>query len=170
MSERQYVSFRMDGHLFGIDILYVREIIRNAAFTPVEKSLPAVRGLLNLRGQIITVIDPSIALGLEPREPGPESRCIILKSDDELASLIERDLIGAGVGSDALGLLVDDISDVAHAGSDGLDPPPAHINGPHASHLDGVLKLDTNLLLVLAPQDLIAACTDSRHQPRTVGA
>ena len=56
---RRYCTFFLDDECFGIDILAVREINRNMAVTPVRGAAPFVRGLANLRGQIVTVIDPS---------------------------------------------------------------------------------------------------------------
>ncbi len=164
MFEQQFVSFRMDDHLFGIDILYVREIIRGVQFTPVEKAPPAVRGLLNLRGQIITVFDPSPGLGLKSREVTPSSRCIILKTGGEMSRLVDQGLVDDGLGNDAIGLLVDGISDVATVGEEGLDAPPANANGLEVNHLSGVLKLDGQLLLVLALRNLLSAGLGAQYQ------
>lgn len=151
MAERQYVSFGMDDRLYGIDILNVREIIRNVHYTPVEKAPAAVRGLLNLRGQVITILDPSSVLGLPPREVGRETRCIILKTTAELDGTG-----GDELPEDAVGLLVDRISDVADACGDGLDPAPANAKDVGEGLIEGVLKLEGRLLLVLSLKKLLA--------------
>lgn len=155
MRDQQYVSFVMDRHLLGIDILLVREIIRNVDFTPVAKAPPAVRGLLNLRGQIITVLDLGPALGLPLREIGPESRCLILKSPAETAAALAAGLVDEEPVSEAVGLLVDAISDVIRPGEQGVDAPPANANGIDTDHLRGVVRLEDRLLLVLGLRKLI---------------
>ncbi len=155
MRDEQYVSFRIDGHLFGINILTVREIIRNVDFTPVERAPESVRGLLNLRGQIITVLDLGPALGLPLRQIGPESRCVIIKTEEEVAALIDEGLLTEEMYGEAVGLIVDGISDVVQVGEDDLEIPPANANGIDADHLQGVVKLESNLLLVLTLKTLI---------------
>lgn len=155
MHERQYVSFAMERHLLGIDILLVREIIRNVDFTPVAKAPPAVRGLLNLRGQIITVLDLGPGLGLPLRAIGPDSRCLILKTPAETAPLLAAGLVDEEPAGEAVGLLVDSISDVVQSGEQGIDAPPANANCIDAGHLRGVIRLDDRLLLVLELRKLI---------------
>ncbi len=156
MSERQFVSFRVDDYLLGIDILLVREIIRNVDFTPVEQAPPAVRGLLNLRGQIITVFDLGPSLGLPVRKVVPTTRCIILKTDEEIAYLRETGLLGDHLPGDPLGLLVDGIGDVVAADDNDLEVPPANTSGLGAEGLHGVVKLDNQLLMVLALSAIFA--------------
>jgi purine-binding chemotaxis protein CheW len=155
MREPHYVSFVMDRHLLGIDILLVREIIRNVDFTPVAKAPAAVRGLLNLRGQIITVLDLGPALGLPLREIGPDSRCLILKSPEDTAHLLAAGLVDEEPVGEAVGLLVDAISDVIRPGEQGVDPPPANANGIDSDHLRGVVRLEDRLLLVLGLKRLL---------------
>jgi len=155
MRDAQYVSFVMGPHLLGVDILLVREIIRNVDFTPVAKAPEAVRGLLNLRGQIITVLDLGPALGLPLRQIGPDSCCLILKSPAETAPLLAAGLVDEEPVGQAVGLLVDAISDVFRPGEDGIDPPPANANGIDADHLRGVIRLEDRLLLVLGLRRLI---------------
>lgn len=155
MRDEQYVSFRIDGHLFGINILTVREIIRNVDFTPVERAPESVRGLLNLRGQIITVLDLGPSLGLPLRKIGPETRCVIVKSADEVAGLIDSGQLTEEMYGEAVGLIVDGISDVVSNGEDDLESPPANANGIDSDYLQGVVKLDQDLLLVLTLKTLI---------------
>ncbi len=157
MRDEQFVSFRIDGHLFGINILTVREIIRNVDYTPVERTPESVRGLLNLRGQIITVLDLGPALGLPPREIGPETRCVILKSAEEVAPQIEDGSLCEEMYGEAVGLMVDRIGDVVQVAEDDLETPPANANGIDSDHLRGVVKLESDLLLVLTLKTLIEA-------------
>ncbi len=155
MAERQFVSLKLGGRLFGIDILLVREIIREFDFTPVEHPLVSVLGLLNLRGQIITVVDPSRVLGMLAREIGPGSRCVILKTDTELSHMAMNPSGEDGLGPDAVGLVVDGISDVVLVDETEVEKPPANAKGVDGKYLEGVVKLEDNLLLVLAVGGLL---------------
>lgn len=166
MREQQFVSFRMDDRLFGVDILAVREIIRNVAFTPVEKAPPAVRGLLNLRGQIVTVLDLGPELGLGPRGLAGGSRCIILKTAQETAPLREAGLIEDELPADAVGLLVDGIGDVVGVAEGGLDSPPARPGGPETGHLRGVVQLEEDLMMVLALDSLVNGAIEAAAESR----
>ncbi len=157
MRDRQFVSFQMGGHLFGVDILVVREIIRRVDYTPVEHAPEAVRGLLNLRGQIITVLDLGPTLGLPPRQINASSRCIILKTEEETAPLYEAGLIPEKTPGDAVGLLVDGISDVVDAEEGDMDAPPANRSDVEVEFLNGVIKLQDKLLLVLHLENLVNA-------------
>ena len=155
MREKQFVSFQMDNQVFGIDILAVREIIRNVEFTPVEHAPNAVLGLLNLRGQIITVLDLGPTLGLPASKLTPGTRCIILKTAEETSDLWEKQLIEDELHSDAIGLIVDGISDVVVVEDGGIEAPPANANGVQADFLKGVVKLEEKLMMVLALKPLV---------------
>ena len=66
----QYCTFTVDGHHFGVDVLRVQEIIRYQEMTRVPLAPAVVRGLINLRGQIVTALDLRRRLDLAPRPPG----------------------------------------------------------------------------------------------------
>ncbi len=150
MRDQQYISFSLDDHLFGIDILLVREIIRNFEFTPVEHAPEGVQGLLNLRGQIITVLDLRGVLGLPPGRPEDEQHCIILKTSDETARFLDGEIVTDVAGDETVGVLVDDIADVILVGQGDIEAPPANANGVDGDKLSGVAKLENQLLLVLS--------------------
>ncbi len=149
MSDRQYTTFYLDDHLFGVDILYVREISRQLELTPVHRVGNHVRGLVNLRGQIVTVLDLGVKLALEPREVSATSRNIILKTEGEL----DRQSIHVdehlGTGTDVVGLLVDRIGDVVTVDESEIERPPANVGVVSGKYLSGVVKLDHGLLSIL---------------------
>ena len=70
----QYCTFFVDGHFFGLDVLKVQEIIRYQEMTAVPLAPPVVRGLINLRGQIVTAIDLRRRLELQRPARGPAAR------------------------------------------------------------------------------------------------
>lgn len=156
MAERQFITFYLDNDFFGIDILLVREINRHLDVTPVELAPDYVRGLLNLRGQIVTVIDLGIRLGLGPRKIGPNSSCIILKTSAELARSSAIHLLKDSTASDLVGLLVDYIGDVVAVDALEIEPPPAHTTGVRGRFLEGVVKLDKGLLVTLKTSEFLS--------------
>ena len=136
----QYVTFRAGGLFFGVDVLKVQEIIRYQSMTPVPLAPPAVRGLINLRGQIIAAVDLRSILKLEQRD-----------NEDKPMNVVVR------AGEETVSLLVDSIGDVIEVASGEYEPTPETV-APHIrSILHGVFKLSNELLLVLNSRACIEA-------------
>ncbi len=150
-----YSTFRMGERLFGLDILVVREINRILDITPVPHSARHIRGLINLRGQIVTILDLGVKLGLEPRKVGDETHNIILKTDGELASAHQARHLKTC--PDQVGFLVDSIGDVVEADASRIEPPSANVSEAESRYLHGVLKTDAGLLVLLDLEALLAS-------------
>jgi len=133
---KQFVTFQIGDHLLGIDILRVREINRVLDITPVQHCPPYMRGLINLRGQIVTIFDLGVRLGLGPRKLTERSHNIILKPD-------------------TVGLLADSIGDVVETREEDIEPPPANAGEIEGKFIEGVLKLETDLLVILSAGKLL---------------
>ncbi len=136
ISTSQFVTFKVDDNLVGINILDVREINRVLDITPVQHSPDYVRGLINLRGKTVTVFDLGVRLGMTPREITSESQNIILKKD-------------------GVGLLVDSIGDVVEAKDDDVHTPPANIRGVEGKFVQGIVSLEEKLLVVLSADKIL---------------
>lgn len=136
MNSKQFVTFRIDDYLLGIDILKVREINRFLDITPVQHAREHIRGLINLRGQTVTVFDLGIRLGLKYREITGESHNIILKND-------------------LVGLLVDSIGDVVEAQNHAIENPPANVGEIEGKFIEGVVTLEDELLVVLSSEKIL---------------
>ncbi len=149
MRERQFATFQVGKDLLGVEILLVREIIRQVEFTPLEDVPAGVRGLLNLRGQIITVLDLAMLLGLPPARVGPGTRCIILKTREDVEDALREGVLEDRPGPDPVGLLVERIGDVVTTDERTIEAPPANAGGISGEFLQGVCKLDERLLLLL---------------------
>src|SRR5271155_5955089 len=93
----QYCTFYVDGHYFGLDVLKVQEIIRYQEMTRVPLAPPVVRGLINLRGQIVTALDLRRRLELSDRPPGQFPLNVVVQADAGAGSQLVDD-IGAVVG------------------------------------------------------------------------
>lgn len=147
----QFATFTVGEHLFGLDILGVREIIRVFNITPVPRSDGHIRGLINLRGQIVTILDLAVRLG-QPARPVLDSSHIVILKTGTGAGSGEK---GNGGGQDILGLLVDSIGDVVEADAALAEAPPANLTDAEERFLSGVLKTDAGLLVLLNLKELM---------------
>src|ERR1700760_168969 len=86
--EHQFCTFYVDGHYFGLDVLKVQEIIKYQELTRVPLAPPVVRGLINLRGQIVTAIDLRRRLDFPDRPPGQLPINVVVQTDDGAVSLL----------------------------------------------------------------------------------
>src|SRR5438094_9323996 len=89
---RQYCTFYVNGHYFGLDVLKVQEIIRYQEMTRVPLAPPVVRGLINLRGQIVTAIDLRRRLELSERPADQLPMNIVVQTEDGAVSLLVDDI------------------------------------------------------------------------------
>lgn len=149
MSTLQFASFYLDDALYGIGILQIREVIKQIASSPVPQAPDVVDGLMNLRGQIVTLIDLSRSLGLTDAG-GERETCIILKTDQELLNMALPSAQFDQVGSDAVGLLVDRMGEVVDVDEGDIAPAPANASQVDAGFLRGVVQLDDELMSILS--------------------
>src|SRR5512140_905869 len=110
--QRESCTFYLGEGLFGMDVLLVREVHRNFDITQVDRAPDFVVGVMNLRGQVVTVVDPGVRLGLDTAEVSEESGCIVLKTVTELQRLRDEGFALESTVKDATGLLVDKIGDM----------------------------------------------------------
>jgi len=155
MAEKQFITFYLDDDYLGVDIRLVREVYRQLNITPVALAPEFVRGLLNLRGQIITILDLGVRLGLGPRRIDRRSCCVILKSSLEMERKGTLYDIGDSTSPDQVGLLVDAIGDVVTVEETEVEPPPAHAGRLASAFLSGVVKLQNVLLIVLKASEIV---------------
>jgi len=131
-AELQLATFYVGEILLGIDIQQVQEINRQLDVTEVPHSPDYVRGVINLRGDVSTVVDLRTILGLPSAEVTRESRNLIVHSQGE-----------------TIGFLVDRISDILTLSSTEISPSPTTVEGVDGSLFKGVFKLETELLIIL---------------------
>lgn len=131
-NENQFSTFYLDGHFFGIDVLEVQEVFRYQEMTKVQLAPAVVRGLINLRGQIITAIDLRKRLDLPDRPEDEKPMNVVVRTSEEVVSL-----------------LVDEIGDVLEVAESQYEPPPGTISAVMQDLIKGVYKLDNQLLLIL---------------------
>jgi purine-binding chemotaxis protein CheW len=129
---RRYCTFTLAGHCLGIEVGSVQEVLRGQEVTPVPLAPAMIHGLINLRGQIVTAFDLRERLGLSPRPAGQAPANVVIRSGEEVVSL-----------------LVDEIGDVVEAGDETFERPPETLEGPSRDLIRGAHKLDGRLLLLL---------------------
>lgn len=128
----EMATFYVGKALCGMDILNVQEINKLMDMTTVPQAPNYVMGILNLRGQIVTVIDLGKKLKLGQTELDQTSRNIIVNAKGEY-----------------IGLMVSRIGDVVEAEWDKVEPPPANIGGLQGKYFKGVFKTKDRLIGVL---------------------
>ncbi|MCK4305580.1 MAG: chemotaxis protein CheW [Candidatus Eisenbacteria sp.] len=153
--DRQFATFFLGDARFGIDILMVREINRHLDITPVDRAPEFLRGLLNLRGQIVTVIDLGIRLGIGPRVIGRASACLVLKTSSDLAKHQEAGLLEDDTADDVIGLLIDRVGDMVSIDEREIEPAPANVGAVDGKYLSGVVKLDDGLMAALRAKEVL---------------
>ena len=139
---RGLCTFWLDGRRFGIDVGDVQEVVQPQRLTRVPLAGPAVRGLLNLRGQILTALDLRRRIELGDRAEGDEPMHIVVRTELGIVSL-----------------LVDRIGDVVEVTPDLFEAPPETLAGVGRDVITGAYKLDGYLLLELDTRRLLAGVT-----------
>ncbi|MCK5164457.1 MAG: chemotaxis protein CheW [Desulfobacula sp.] len=134
----EFSTFYVGTTLCGINILKIEEINKHFNITTVPQSSDYIKGILNLRGRIITIIDLGKKLGLDSVEKNKDTRNIIVNSNDE-----------------HIGLVVNGISDVVVVREDDIEAVPSNINGVKGKNFKGVLKTEKQLIGILDIDEIL---------------
>lgn len=122
----------------GLDTSWVREIIKSTRITKVHLAPDYVRGVINLRGEIATVIDLRKKFSLD------------LVDDD-----VEMDIVVVRRSSENIGILVDRVRDVIWADEKNIMPPPSNISGVTGIFFEGIYKMEKELVAILNIDELL---------------
>ena len=128
----QFCTFYLDGHFFGVEVEKVQEVRLYQEMTRVPLAPPVFKGLINLRGQIVTAIDLRCRLGLRERGADRLPMNVVVRTEDGVVSL-----------------LVDEIGDVLEVMEETFEPLPETLGGVSRDLVRGVHKLKGLLMLVL---------------------
>ncbi len=129
---RQFCTFFLDGEMFGIDVLNIQEVMRFQEITAVPLAPPVIRGLLNLRGSIVSTIDLRRRFGMRDLAGEALPMNIVTQTGTGLASF-----------------LVDRIGEVIEVDEAAFEIPPETLAGEARNLIEGVYKLASGLLLIL---------------------
>jgi len=135
---KQFATFWADGLYFGVEVDQVQEVIRHQEMTRVPLAPSVVRGLINLRGHIVTALDLRRRLELRERPQGQLPMNVVIRTEDGPVSL-----------------LVDEIGDVVEADDDTFEAPPDTLDSKVRHMIRGVHKLKDQLMHVLDSQTVI---------------
>lgn len=128
----QLSTFSVGKYLFGVDVALVQEVVRLQQMTPVPLAPPAIAGLINLRGEVLTAIDLRARLGLPPAEVERDPVNVVVRVDDEPVSL-----------------LVDEIAGVMEVSQVPFEQTPATVDERVRDLISGAYTLPERLLLAL---------------------
>ena len=130
--EHQYLTFLLHGEEYAVDILRVQEIKGYSAITPIPNTPPHLRGVMNLRGNVVPVIDLRLRLGMVPAEYGKFTVIVLVT-----------------VGTRVHGMIVDAVSDVLHLAPSAIEPPPELGAAVDISFINGMAKPQGRLIILL---------------------
>jgi purine-binding chemotaxis protein CheW len=130
--ELHLVTFVLDREEFGIPIGQVREVIRVSDITRVPQARTHVRGVTNLRGRILAVVELRTRMGLPPAEITPRSRIVVV-----------------GIRERILGILVDGVSQVVKVPTATVTPAPEEVVSPGTDYITGVARWNSRLIILL---------------------
>ena len=130
---RQLITFQLGDQHLGVDIMAIREIRAWSPTTPLPNVPAHVRGVVNLRGVVLPVIDLSQRLGWGTTEPSARHVIIVVRIGDQLQ-----------------GIVVDAVSDIVTLGAEDCQPVPDVGDAAAAAYLEGIATLDDRLIMILA--------------------
>jgi len=128
----QLVTFRLQDESYGINVMQVQEVLRVSEIAPVPGAPMYVLGIINLRGNVVTVIDTRTRFGLSTTEIDDSSRVVIIESDKQV-----------------VGILVDSVAEVVELRASEVDSAPNVGNEESSRYIQGVATRNENLLIVV---------------------
>jgi purine-binding chemotaxis protein CheW len=135
----QYLTYSLGDEVFAMDIRAVREIIQYSAMTVVPLMPQFVRGVINLRGAVVPVIDLQSRFGRDAANVGKKT-CIIIFDASQVGEKIQ------------LGLMVDSVSEVVDIPDADIEPPPQFGTTIRRDFIRGMGKLDGKFIVILEPE------------------
>ena len=135
----QLVTFHLEKESYGINVMQVQEVLRVSEIAPVPGAPPYVLGIINLRGNVVTVIDTRSKFGLPPGDIDDSSRIVIIESEGQV-----------------VGILVDSVAEVVELHASEIDSAPNVGNDESSKYIQGVATRDSNLLIVVDLNKLLS--------------
>ena len=135
----QWVTFQLDRETYGINVMQVQEVLRYTEIAPVPGAPDYVLGIINLRGNVVTVIDTCSRFGLPPAEVSENSRIVIIEADKQV-----------------IGIMVDSVAEVVYLRSSEIDVAPSVGTEESAKFIQGVSNRDGELLILVDLNKLLS--------------
>ncbi len=131
-SSVELAIFNVGDLVCALRSIEVQEIIKFQEITLVHHAPDYVKGVINLRGQIVTIIDMRSKFNMDPLDASTSMRIVIVK-----------------YGEESMGLLVDGVSDIINAPVEEIDPPPSNLSGLAGAYFLGIFKKEDSLVAIL---------------------
>jgi len=135
----QWVTYRLGEETYGINVMQVQEVLRYTEIAPVPGAPDYVLGIINLRGNVVTVIDTRARFGLDSTEITDNTRIVIIESDEQV-----------------VGILVDSVAEVVYLRSSEIDSAPNVGTEESAKFIQGVSNRDGELLILVDLNKLLS--------------
>ena len=128
----QCVTFTLEEETYGINVMQVQEVLREIEVAPVPGAPHYVLGIINLRGNVVSVIDARTRFGLNAKESDDMTRIIVIEAQQQI-----------------IGILVDSVAEVVDVDRDEIDTAPNVGNAETAKYIDGVVSRGDKLLILV---------------------
>ncbi|CAG9296186.1 chemotaxis protein CheW [Celerinatantimonas diazotrophica] len=135
----QWVTFQLENETYGINVMQVQEVLRYNEIAPVPGAPDYVLGIINLRGNVVTVIDTRSRFGLPPAEVTDNTRIVIIEAEKQV-----------------IGILVDSVAEVVYLRSSEIDTAPNVGTEESAKFIQGVSNRDGQLLILVDLNKLLS--------------
>ena len=135
----QWVTFKLETETYGINVMQVQEVLRYTEIAPVPGAPLYVLGIINLRGNVVTVIDTRSRFGLEAAEVTDNTRIVIIEAEKQV-----------------IGILVDSVAEVVYLKASEIDVAPNVGNDESAQFIQGVSNRDGELLILVDLNKLLS--------------
>ncbi|MDY6919479.1 MAG: chemotaxis protein CheW [Pseudomonadota bacterium] len=134
----QWGTFRLGEEIYGVDVMQIREVLRYTEITPVPGAPYFVLGIINLRGNVVTVIDTRTRFGLTPGEIDNNTRIVIVEVDKQV-----------------VGMLVDSVAEVTYLRESEIEKAPNVGNDETSKFITGVCNKNDELLILIDLERMI---------------
>ncbi|GAB1265976.1 chemotaxis protein CheW [Aurantivibrio infirmus] len=135
---QQWVTFHLDGETYGINVMHVQEVLRYSEIARVPGAPEYVLGIINLRGNVVTVIDTRHRFGLKSVDVTDSTRIVIVETDKHV-----------------VGILVDSVAEVVYLRRSEIESAPNVGNDDHAKFIQGVCHKNDELLILIEHDKLL---------------
>ena len=135
----RWVTFKLEKEKYGINVMQVQEVLRVTEIAPVPGAPNYVLGIINLRGNVVTVIDTRTRFGLPTKEMDDSTRIVIIEAEEQV-----------------VGILVDSVAEVVDLRMNELDSAPNVGTDESAKFIQGVASLDGELLIIVDLNKLLS--------------
>lgn len=136
----QWVTFRLEGESYGINVMQVQEVLRYTEIAPVPGAPSYVLGIINLRGNVVTIIDTRNRFGLPPASVSDDTRIVVIEA-----------------GKYVVGILVDSVAEVVYLRQSEIETPPNISKDDNSKFIQGVCKKNDDLLILVDLDKLLSS-------------